>query len=70
MKEDKQLTSNIVGLTEEQKDQLKNSEFLTIDNVVFIRRDTAMNIADKAYNKNIEKLKNDFKIQASKDMII
>lgn len=70
MKEDKLLTSNITGLTEEQKDQLKNSEFLTIDDVVFIRKDKAIDIANRSYNKNLEKLKNDFKIQAGKDMIV
>ena len=70
MKEDKLLTSNITGLTEEQKDQLKNSEFLTIDDVVFIRKDKAIDIANRSHNKNLERLKSDFKIQAGKGMIV
>lgn len=51
MKEDKPLTANIVGLTEEQKDQLKNMEHFQIDGNVFIRRDKVLNIVNSFYEK-------------------
>lgn len=42
-------TTNITSLDDESKSELKTSEFIKIDDVVFIRKDHAINIHKRCF---------------------